>query len=338
MLRSGRLELAELPIPTVREGELLVKMRSCGICGTDIEKLSGEAITPPVLGHEVAGEVVEVGKDVKELSVGDRVFVHHHVACGSCHYCLEGSETMCPLFLRTNIEPCGFSEFFKVPRDNVRRGAVLKLPLEVGFEEATLIEPLACCLRSLFKSGLKAGQSVAVIGCGPVGILMAKAAKALGASTVIGIEVFQPRITLAKKVGACEVIDGSSSDAEEEVKRATGGIGADIVVVATGSPLAFQQAFKLVRRGGTVSFFGAPPKEAKIALELGKVFYDEVRIVPSYSTTENETTRALALIKGRSVKVSDLITHRYSLEKAIDAFETAMKGDALKVVVTSGRS
>lgn len=330
------IKLIEAPVPNIQEGDLLVRMKACGICGTDIEKIRGVAATPPILGHEVSGEVVKVGRHVEEFKVGDRVFVHHHVSCGRCHYCLQGSATMCNLFTETNIEPGGFSEFFKVPKTNVARGAVLKLPQEMNFEEATFIEPLACCLRSLRKCDIKPGLSVAVIGCGPMGLLLLKCLKALGASTLMAIDLQDYRLAFAQKIGAKPVINAHKLDAAEAVKNETEGMGADLVIVATCSEEAFRQGFSLVRRGGLVSVFGAPAKDAETPLGLGKLFYDEVTILPSYSTTEVETETALTLIKHKRVEVLDLVTHRYHLDEVAGAFEIAMSGTlALKVLVTS---
>src|SRR5208283_562031 len=162
--------LSEVPIPSIMGREILVRMKVCGICGTDVEKIRGSQITPRVLGHEVAGVVERKGEHVREFEKGDNVIVHHHVSCGSCTFCKNGSETLCDEFPKSNLNPCGFADYFRVPAALIDGGAVYRLPSTMSFEEGAQVEPLACCIRALKRLGDVVGRSVAVFGVGPVGL------------------------------------------------------------------------------------------------------------------------------------------------------------------------
>jgi L-iditol 2-dehydrogenase len=332
-MRSGRLGLVRTRKPEPRAGEVLVKLRACGICGTDIEKLAAQTETPPVLGHELVGEVSRLGTGVKGLEVGQRVAVHHHVSCGKCYYCLHGDETQCSLFRETNVYPCGFSEFFLVPRLNVERGAILPLPPNLEDREAVFIEPLACCLKALSRITFDSEYSFCVLGSGSMGLLFIKLLRLMGGTRILAVDPLEGRRGMALKCGAS--LACPPTEAMELAKKVSEGRGVDVSIVATGNTMAFEQGLELVRGGGTVLLFGAPPKEARIPLRLGRLFYDEVRVVPSYSTTEPYMLRALALLVERRITVGELVTHTFELSRIEEAFREAERGErTIKVVVT----
>src|SRR3972149_7130105 len=247
---KGIVELRGMPTPTLGPNEILVRMRACGICGTDIEKVNGEHITPPILGHEVAGEIEETGKNVKEHKKGDRVIVHHHISCRSCYYCKNGFETLCEAYPKSNLDPCGFSEYFRVPETLVNGGTVYKLPPSMTYEEASQVEPTACCIRALRKSGFKAGASVAVFGVGPAGLTHVQLLKLYGAAPIYAVDVIENRRDMALKVGADATFDPVTYDVPQEISRGTDGRGTDFAIVATGNPKAIQPAVASVRKGG----------------------------------------------------------------------------------------
>lgn len=330
----GEVEVRKVPVPRIGPKEILVKMEACGICGTDIEKVKGEFVTPPKLGHEVAGVVAEAGRNVEGLEEGDRVFVHHHVPCYKCHYCRHGDHTMCDEFPRSNLDPCGMADYFRVPEANVERGAVLKLPEGVGFEEATLIEPLACCIRGLNKVPIEPGDDALVVGAGPAGLMMLALLRAKGVGSLLASEVSPPRLAAAKEFGADLAVNPLEGDLGEAVNSVTDGRGVDLAVVAVGSAKVASQTLGLVRKGGWLLLFGAPPPGDALSYDASKLFIRELKIVPSYSTTEAETNAALKLLRLGGLKVSRLISHRFKLEEAGRAFEAAMAGgEALKVIV-----
>ncbi|MEM3044774.1 MAG: zinc-dependent dehydrogenase [Candidatus Bathyarchaeia archaeon] len=324
----------EVPVPEVSSGEILVRMKACGVCGTDVEKMHGKFITPPRLGHEVTGEVVEVGDKVENVQVGDRVFVHHHVPCYKCHYCRHGDYTMCKEFPETNLDPCGFAEYFRVPEVNVARGAVLKLPSSIDFEKGTLIEPTACCIRGLSRSRLNVGDDALVIGAGPIGLTMVSLLRFYGAHTIIVSEVLDFRLRAAEEFGADYLVNPTLEDLKGKVLEATEGRGADLVITAFGGSKAIVQGLECVRKGGQILLFGAPPRGEILSYDVSKIFINEIRIIPSYSTTEIETAIAAKLLDKYLKNMEKLITHRFPLGETPQAIEFASKGkDVLKVLV-----
>lgn len=331
---ANDVRVENVPIPKIGRKEILVKMMACGVCGTDIEKIRGEFITPPVLGHEAAGEIFEVGENAADLKVGERVLVHHHVPCYVCHYCRHGSHTMCEEFQRSNIDPCGFAEYFRVPETNVNRGAVLRLPDTISFEEATLVEPTACCIRSMRKYDIQIGDDALVIGAGPTGLTHIQLLKLFGAGRVFSSDVLNFRLEAAKRFGADETINPRQENLAERIRGMTEGRGVDVVVVATGATEAIVQALRSVRRGGTVSLFGAPHRGALLSYDVSDIFIREISIIPSYSTTELETNMALRLLVSKRIDLNGLISHRFRLDRVIDAIRYAAEGkDCLKAVI-----
>lgn len=334
--KIGEVEVKDIPIPKINSKEVLVKMNVCGICGTDIEKIKGESVTPLKLGHEVAGVIVEVGEKVKEFKVGDRVFVHHHVPCYTCYYCRHGDYTMCDEFPKSNLDPCGMAEYFRVPEANVEKKAILKLPSEVGFDEAALIEPIACCIRGLSKVKFNVGDNALIIGAGPIGLIMLSLLKMLGAGSVIVSEVTQFRLSAAKELGADLALNPVKENLEEAVRNVTEGRGVDLAVVAVGSVKPIPQALNALRKGGQLLLFGSPPAGAMLVYDANKIFLREVKITSSYSTTEIETNIALKLLKLKKINALKLISHRFKLEEAEKALKLAAESDkTLKVLIYS---
>ncbi len=328
----GRVELSEVLEPSAQEGEVLVRMKCCGVCGTDVEKVHGKAITSKILGHEVVGEIEEVGPGVQGLSTGMRVFTHHHVPCYSCDVCKAGNFTYCPEFGRSNLRPCGLAEKYVVPGFNVERGAVLRLPESLGYEAATFIEPLACCVRAIDLVSARTARSAAVYGAGPVGLLHFKLLQHLGVRDVAVGDVSAYRRSFAESVGCAKTFD----PLEPESKKRTlhqGGASPDLVILATGSPAAFQDALANVNKAGTVLLFGAPSRGAQLQLDLSQFFLNGTRIVSSYATTEKETKQAMDLIATGAVDVMDLVTHRFALADSDRAFAAAAEQRCMKALI-----
>jgi L-iditol 2-dehydrogenase len=331
---KGIVEIKDLPKPTIGIDEILVRMRTCGVCGTDIEKFHGDHITPPILGHEVAGEVEDTGRDIQTFRRGDRVIVHHHISCRSCFFCKKGLETLCEAYPKSNLDPCGFAEFFRVPEQLVRGGTVYKLPNSMSFEEGSLVEPTACCIRTLMKSGIKAGNSVVVFGVGPVGLTHVQLLKLYGATPIFAADLLVSRCEMASKIGADLTLDPATDDVPMEISKETDGRGADYAIVATGNPKAILQATNSVRKGGKVILFGAPGRGTLVSLDVSRLFLQEIGIQSSYSTSEAEMQMALDLIETGRIKPSQLITHRVPLERIVEALHLAESGkDAAKIIV-----
>jgi L-iditol 2-dehydrogenase len=327
--RGGGIEVAELEIPRPGDGEILIRMVACGICGTDLEKIRGGTETPPVLGHEVVGIVESVGKSVDRLEPGSRVFVHHHVSCGKCWYCYTGSETSCPMFKETNIYPGGFSEYFLVPRLNVERGAVHILPESIDWLEGTFIEPLATVIRAISRSTYKPGYNVAIIGSGPMGLLFTMILRSFGASEILAVELSKNRCSMASTLGADACIPPTNA---EEIRKY------DLVVLSTGSTKALPTAFRLVRKGGEILLFGAPPPGSTADVPISRMFYDEIRITPSYSASERDIEASIKILVSKRIPVKKIVTHIFELREIETAFQVAQDAEkAVKVIVVSKR-
>jgi L-iditol 2-dehydrogenase len=334
----GSVSVDDVKVPEIASaGDVLVKMRACGLCGSDLEKIYSEyGMASGRLGHEPAGEVVAVGKSVKGFATGDRVFIHHHVACYSCHYCRHGNHTMCPSYQTSNISPCGLAERFLVPEWNVSRGGLIKLPENVSFDEASLVEPLACCIRAWNKCSFRKSDDIAVIGAGPAGLMHVILAQTYGARKVFVIDINDFRLKFAKRYGIEAFNSIFDQDIAGSIKSATEGRGVDVCVVATGSVNALLQSFELTRKGGDVVLFGVPPKGAQMSYDMSRLYSNEHSIIPSYAASEVETNEALKLVTEKRVDMASLITHRFDITEAADALKCAHEAkEAIKVIVTA---
>jgi len=327
------IRLEEMPEPEIGEDEALVEMKACGICGSDLMDWYLKNRAPLVLGHEPAGIVIKVGSKVKGFSVGDRVFVHHHVACLTCHYCIHGDYTSCEQFHKTHIEPGGFAEYFRVPAPNLHIDT-LKIPETLSFEEATLIEPVGCCIRAFNKSGIQPDDTVAVIGAGATGIIHTVLSKIFGAAKTIVSDLIDYRLQMAKKFGADVIANPKNEDLEAVVNAETDGMGADLVVVTAPSLEAYKSGLSICRKGGKLCVFAPTSPGKYLQISPKELFFSEIQIIPSYSTSHLETRKALELMKTGRLKVKQLITHRFRLADAAKAFKTALENrESLKVIV-----
>lgn len=336
LLTHAGLSVEDRPAPMAGPGEVVVRLAACGVCGTDLEKLRGNYKTAGRIGHEPVGVVAQVGAGLRAPAVGDRVFVHHHVPCYACAVCRRGDYTFCPSYARSNIDPGGFAEEFLVPEENVRKGAVLALPASISWAEGTLLEPAGCALTALRRVGFHAGDSVFVLGLGPVGLLYARLAHALGAGWVGGAELSPLRREAADRGGVQRTVDPRNPDAVlDAVASATSGTGVDLAVVATGAPAAVALASQLPRRGGTLNLFGLPEPGSRLEADLQDVYLRGIRVVPTYATTERDLADVRALLDAGRLRLADLVTHHEPIERIAEAFRKASRPDeALKVVVT----
>ena len=331
---KGRVELRETTPPDICPGDLLVTMRACGICGTDLVKVRGEHITPPVLGHEVAGVIERTGSSIEGFRVGDRVAVHHHISCQHCYYCKNGFETLCEEYPKFNLDPSGFATTFRVPAPLVKGGTVHSLPDSMSFEEGSQAEPVACCIRALAKLGVKAGFTAAVYGVGPVGLLHVQLLKCFGATRVYAVDVVDKRLDFARKLGADFTMDAAKEDVGKAIPSQNDGLGVDLAVVATANVKALESSFDTVRKGGVVLLFGAPVRGSTLTLDMSKMFLRETRLQSSYSTSETEMRLALDLIASKRINIFAMITDRLQLSNLVEAFERAGRGtESVKVIV-----
>lgn len=332
----SRISIDDVDKPKLGSGDILVQMNACGICGSDLEKVYGQYGQPSMrLGHEPAGVIVDVGSDVTEFKKGDRVFTHHHVPCYSCHFCKHGNETMCPKYYETNLSPCGLSEEYVVPEWNVQHGGVLKLPDDMSFEEAAMIEPLACCIRAWSKYSYQDGDSVAIFGVGPTGMMHVMISYAKNFSKVFCLDVNDFRLDFAKKFDITASINSTDENRKQKILEKTENLGVDVAIVATSSLKALDDAIDIVRKGGAVMMFGVPTKGATINLDMSKIYSKEITLVTSYAASDKDTKAALDLIASKKIDVKKLITHKYTISESQKAFDHARRGEnAMKIIIT----
>ena len=330
------ISVTDVEKPRLESGEILVQMNACGICGSDLEKVFGSYGQPSMrLGHEPAGIIIDVADNVNDFKVGDRVFTHHHVACYSCHFCKHGNETMCKKYYETNLSPCGLSEEYVVPKWNVDHGGVLKLPVTMSFEEAAMIEPLACCVRAWSKYRYQQGDSVAIFGVGPTGMMHVMLAQAKKFSKIFCFDVNDFRLNFAKKFDVTASIKSDDENRFQKIQEHTDNRGVDVAIVATSSLKALEDAIEVVRKGGTVMMFGVPSKGAMIELDMSKIYSKEITLVTSYAASDKDTKDALDLIQTGLVDVKKLITHTYTISDSQKAFDHARSGEsAMKIIIT----
>jgi len=330
------VKIEEMPVPQIGPGELLVKIIASGICGSDVMEWYRIKKAPLVLGHEIAGEIVEVGKGVKRFKAGERVTVAHHVPCNTCHYCLNGHYSVCETLRTTNFDPGGFSEYVRVPQINVDRGTFL-LPDEVSYEEATFAEPLACVIRAQRIAGLQQGKSILVIGSGISGLLHVQLAKALGSGRIIATDINEYRLNAARHFGADAVIHGREN-VSQQVKKLNNGRLADIVILCSGAPSAIDQALHSADRGGTILFFAPTEPGVKIPVDLWEIWRDGITIAMSYAGPPAETVTAIELIRAQRINVKDMITHRLKLEDTGRGFTIVSEANkSIKVIIEPHR-
>lgn len=322
--------------PSLGDGDVLVQMNACGICGSDLEKVFGQYGQPSMrLGHEPSGIILDVGSNVIEFKKGDRVFTHHHVPCYDCHLCNHGNETMCPKYYETNLSPCGLSEEYVVPEWNVSHGGILKISDSISFEEAAMIEPLACCVRAWSKFPYRERDSTAIFGVGPTGMMHVMLAHVKKSSKIFCFDVNGFRLDFAKKFNITDSINSMDENRKQKILDSTEGRGVDVAIVATSSLKALEDAIDMVRKGGTVMMFGVPSKDSQLNLDMSKIYSKEITLVTSYAASDKDTKEALELIESSKIDVKQLITHTYSIVDSQKAFNHAHTGEnAMKIIIT----
>ncbi len=330
---NSKVELEEMPVPKVGKGDILVKVMASGICGSDVLEWYRIKKAPLVLGHELTGEIVEVGEGVTKFKRGDRVFTTHHVPCDECHWCLRGHQTACQVFqTKNNFVPGGFSEYLKVSGKSIDTGTLL-LPDEVSYEQGSFVEPLGTVVRGLRAVNLQPGDTLLVLGCGIAGLLMIKLARALGAGRVIATDIDDYRLDAAKRFGAEKAIR-ADQDIPALIKEMNNGRLADKVIVCAGVLSAAQQAVQSVDRGGVILFFAVPNPGETVDIDFNPFWRNDVSLKTCYGAAPLDNKQALELIRAGNIEVRDLITHRFGLEEIAKGFKTAGEGkNCLKVII-----
>ena len=326
------VRLEEMPQPEAGPGEILVKVVSSGICGSDVMEWYRIKRAPLVLGHEIAGDIVQVGKGVKKYKLGQRVFVSHHVPCMECRYCRSGHESTCDTLRTTNFYPGGFAEFVRVPEINVEKG-VYVLPRELSYDDGAFIEPLACVVRGFRLGRFEPGDAVLILGSGIAGLLNIKLAKALGAGKIFATDISESRMDSATRMGANKVFN-AAQDVPKLVRDSNGGRAADFVIVCAGAVSAAEQAFKCVDRGGKILIFAPPTPGTMVPVPFGDLWKDEVTITSTYAGSPKDILEAIEHLKTKTVTVSDMITHRFGLADVGKGFALVARAEeSMKVII-----
>ena len=337
------VRLEEVPVPQIGAGELLVRVHTCGICGTDLKKIStGSHSAPRIFGHETTGVIVASGEGVRDYKIGDRVMVFHHIPCRECYYCKHKVFAQCPTYKKVGAtagyEPSGggFAEYVRVMDWIVARSGVVRIPDNVSFEQASFIEPVNTCMKGIETLRLIAGETVLVIGQGPIGIMLAVLARRCGAR-VITSDLFPQRLTIAETFGLNDTIDASAFDTVTTIKKMTEGRGADAVVLAVAGSGLIRPAMDAARPGGRVLLF-AQTQHGEAVIDPASVCVDEKSLLGSYSASVDLQDDAARFVLNREVDLERLISHRYPLTESIDALHLAAhpKPDSMKVVIQPG--
>ena len=333
------LEMEDISRPTPSPQEILIKVKACSICGTDIRVYHHghkHMRFPRITGHELSGEIVEIGKRVEGHKLGEKVAIAPAIPCGRCHYCRRGMQSMCINLTAIGYHyDGGFAEFMVVPEDAVRNGCVNTIPSELSFEEAALAEPLACAINGQQLSQINLGNTVVVIGAGPLGCIHLQLARVKGASRTILVELSRERIDFAKKFAFPDiVIDPSSENAIQRIKEETEGRGADRIIVSCPSGKAQEESLSMVAPRGIINFFGGLPLDNPfIKFNSNLIHYGEFYVVGTHGSAPYHNELALSLISQEKVRIKELVTHRLPLERLEEGLALAESKKGMKVLI-----
>jgi L-iditol 2-dehydrogenase len=336
------VRLETVPVPAIGARELLVRVHTCGVCGTDLKKIaSGSHSAPRIFGHETSGVVAAAGSEVKNFAPGDRVVVFHHIPCRQCYYCRHKTFAQCLTYKKVGctagFEPSGggFAEYVRVMDWIVEQGTV-KIPQGVSFEQACFVEPVNTCLKGIEALRLQPGETVLAIGQGPIGIILSVLARRAGV-TVITTDLYPERLRISKSLGFEHMIDASQNDAVQAVRECTDGRGADAVILAVGSNALIRPAMDATRPGGRVLLF-AQTQRGEVVVDPAAICVDEKTLVGSYSASVDLQEESVRFVMNREMDLERLISHRFPLEESAQALELVAhpQPGSMKVVIQPG--
>ncbi len=333
-----KIVVKEVPTPTVDDDSVLVKIKSCAICGSDIRifHYGNSRVSPPqILGHEMAGEVIKAGRNVTKFKPGDRVAIGADVPCGECYFCEAGIGNNCQINYAMGYQFAGgFAEYVLLNRITVNYGPVHKIPDNLTYDEAALAEPLGCVLNGLELSNIRLGDNVVVIGAGPLGCMIIEVARKMGANRIIVVQRSRPRLEMAKKFGADVYICSSEEDGVLRVLEETDGLGADVVITACPSPQAQTDAIKMAKNRARINLFGGLPKtQSLVTLDTNIIHYKELIVHGAHGATPIHHHKAVKLIASGAVNAKNYITHKFKLDEISEAFAAAESHEGMRVIV-----
>jgi L-iditol 2-dehydrogenase len=338
------VSVEEVPTPRIGAGEILVRVEACGICHTDLKKIEYDLLEPPrIYGHETAGVVAQVGEGVRQFSVGDRVVAFHHIPCMKCFYCQRKVYAQCPVYKKVGItagfEPAGggFAQYVRV-MDWIVRAGVEKIPEGVPFERACLVEPVNTCLKAVVQCDPKPGETVLVVGQGPIGLLFTMLLRRTGAK-IYATDTFERRLEMARRLGAMEAWNPRNTDVVAKISGLTEGRGADLVMVAASAPGLVEHAIACSRPGSRILLFAQTSDKERIELSGASICMGERTIFGCYSASVELQKESAELVFSGEISVEDLISHRLPLVKISSGFDMALHPDeqSLKIIVQPQR-
>ncbi len=337
-MEPGKMEVKEVDKPVCKDGEILVKVGACAICGTDVRiYFNGQknVVPPHIIGHEIAGTIEEIGKGVSGYSIGGRVTTVTSVCCGKCKFCEKGYYNICVDSRAIGyFWPGGFAEYVSIPKDAVSQNSVIKIPDNVSFEEASIVEPLSCCINGQDYLDIQEGDFVVVFGCGPIGIMHAELAKAQGAASVVIADISEDKLQFGRGFKDIILLNVKEEDPVDKVMKLTGGEGADVVIVAAGSKKAQVQAMNMAAKKARVSFFAGLPKDDPIIeLDSNLLHYREISVFGAFASYEAQYRKALNIVSAGKIESGKIITHTFPLDKIVEAIKLVKAGKTLKVVI-----
>jgi L-iditol 2-dehydrogenase len=331
-----------VPVPRIGPGEILVRVHTCGICGTDLKKIAtGSHSAPRIFGHETSGMIAAVGEGVTQFRPGDRVVVFHHIPCGRCYYCKHKTFAQCTTYKKVGctagFEPSGggFAEYVRVMDWIVQKGTV-RIPEGVSYEQACFLEPVNTCLKGIERLAVQEGDTVLVVGQGPIGVILSALARGAGA-TVITSDLYPQRLKIAKELQLGETIDASRQDVVAEVRKATEGRGADAAILAVGGNSLISTAMEAIRPGGKVMLF-AQTVHGEATIDPAAVCVEEKTLLGSYSASVDLQDESVQFVMGGGMDLARLISHRFALDESLAGLDLAAhpQPDSMKIVIQPG--
>lgn len=334
----NEFSVKDIKTPECKDGEILIKVKACAVCGSDIRifHYGNSRVNPPhILGHEIAGEVVETGAGVSKFKKGDRVAIGADVPCGECYFCKAGIGNNCQINYAMGYQFAGgFAEYLLLNRTVVNYGPVTKLPQNVSFDEGALAEPLACVLNALELSPIKLNDIVVLIGAGPIGLMICEMAKIMGASKVILVNRSKPRLQIAKKLGLADIfVCSAEEDSVKRVLRETNGLGADVIFTSNPSGESHNDAIRMAKNRARINFFGGLPKGTTVNLDTNTIHYKELFVTGAHGSMPVHHELAVNLISSGKVNIKKFMTHNFPLDEILTAFKTAEEHAGLRIIV-----
>lgn len=332
------MRIEEKEKPRCGEGEVLLRIRACAICGTDVRiyyQGQKNVVPPQVIGHEIAGTIEDFGGAVRNYQRGDKVILVTPVGCNRCEFCREGRHNLCLDFKALGYHyPGGFSQYMLIPPEAVKQGSLIKIPGDLPFEEASLVEPLSCCLNGQEYLEIKEGDTVVVFGAGPIGCMHVELAKSQGAKRTILVDISKERLSLAKRFSVDTFINSREEDVVARVLSLTGNLGADVVITACSANVAQEESLRIIKKRGRISFFAGLPKDKPtISLDSNIIHYKEISLFGAFASHKRQYEKALSLVSSGKIKVGKFITHTISLDELVQGIELTRSGRGLKVIV-----